>query len=51
MQIGEDYIKYIGQYLLDNYEEDINNLGKFVSKGLCDRIKSIFDAKFNRVKY
>ena len=51
MQHGEDYIKYIGQYLLDNCEEDINNLGKFVSKGLMDRIKTIINTTFHRVKY
>ena len=51
MQIGEDYIKFVGRYLLDNCQEDINNLGKFVSKGLLDRVKSIVDAKFHRVKY
>ena len=51
MQTGEDYIKYIGQYLLDNYTEDINNLGKFVSKGLKERIETIVNATFHRVKY
>ena len=51
MQIGEDYIKYVGKYLLDNCDQDVNNLGKFVSKGLLDRVKSIVDAKFHRVKY
>jgi asparaginyl-tRNA synthetase len=51
MQIGEDYIKFVGQWLLNNNLDDINNLGKFVSKGLLDRIKTIVNAKFNRVKY
>lgn len=51
MQIGEDYIKYVGKYLLDNCDQDVNNLGKFVSKGLLDRVKSIVNAKFHRVKY
>jgi asparaginyl-tRNA synthetase len=51
MQIGEDYIKYIGQYLLDNSSEDINNLGKFVSKGLKERIETIVKTTFHRVKY
>ena len=51
MQIGEDYIKYVGKYLLDNCDQDVNNLGKFVSNGLLDRVKSIVDAKFHRVKY
>jgi len=51
MQTGEDYIKYIGQYLLKNCMEDINNLGKFVSKGLKERIETIIETTFHRVKY
>lgn len=51
MQIGEDYIKYVGKYLLENCDQDVNNLGKFVSKGLLDRIKTIVNATFHRVKY
>ncbi len=51
MQVGEDYIKYVGQYLLDHHLDDINNLGKFVSKGLLERIQSIVKATFVRIKY
>lgn len=51
MQVGEDYIKYVGQYLLDNCIIDIENLNKFVAKGLKDRIKTITDATFKRIKY
>lgn len=51
MQIGEDYIKSVGKYLLDNCEQDIDNLGKFISKGLKERIKTIVSATFYRVKY
>jgi asparaginyl-tRNA synthetase len=31
--------------------DDINNLGKFVSKGLLERINTIVGATFHRVKY
>lgn len=51
MQIGEDYIKYVGRYLLENALEDIDNLGKFVSKGLKERIKCITEVQFIRLKY
>lgn len=51
MQIGEDYIKFVGQYLLDNCIDDINNLGKFISKGLLERINKIVNAEFKRIKY
>jgi len=51
MQTGEDYIKYVGNYLLENNMDDINNLCKFVSKGLLERINTIVCATFHRVKY
>jgi len=51
MQIGEDYIKYIASYLLKEMYDDLENLNKFVSKGLIDRIKEITEMKFYRVSY
>jgi asparaginyl-tRNA synthetase len=51
MQVGEDYIKFVGKWILEHNLEDINNLSKFVSKGLLERIQTIVDAKFNRIKY
>ena len=51
MQTGEDYIKYVGNYLLQNACDDIDNLGKFVSKGLRERVISIVSATFTRLKY
>ena len=51
MSISEEYIKYIGNYLLDNHLDDIENLNKFVSKGLKERIQTICNAKFNRITY
>jgi len=50
MQTGEDYIKYVGNYLLQK-TEDIDNLGKFVSKGLRERIEKIVQSEFTRIKY
>lgn len=51
MDRGENYIKYIASYLLTNCSSDIKNLGKFVSKGLEERIKTIANYTFNRVSY
>ena len=51
MSIGEQYIKYIAKYLLDNHLDDIENLNKFISKGLKDRIHNIYNASFNRITY
>lgn len=51
MQTGEDYIKYVGNYILVNCMDDILNLDKFVSKGLLERIKTIVNYKFTRITY
>ena len=51
MDIAELYIKSIGNYLLENCMEDIENLGKFISKGLLDRINKICSAKFTKITY
>lgn len=51
MDLGENYIKYVGNYLLENNLDDLNNLNKFVSKGLLEKINGIVNAKFTRVKY
>ncbi len=52
MTIGENYIRFVGQYLLDHCSEDIDNLGKFVSKGLRERIQTIVSySTFYRVTY
>lgn len=51
MSVGENYIKYVGRYLLEHCEADINNLSKFVSKGLKERVETIVSCVFHRVKY
>lgn len=51
MQLGEDYIKYVGNYILINCMDDVINLDKFVSKGLLERIKTIVNYKFVRITY
>ena len=51
MQLGEDYIKFIGSTLLEECRDDIDNLGKFTSKGLLERIQEIVNATFTRVTY
>ena len=48
MQIGEDYIKMVGKYILEHNMEDVENLGKFVSKGLLERINSIVNPLENK---
>jgi len=51
MDIGEKYIKFIGEYLLNNNLDDLKSLDNFISKGLIDKIKSILESNFIRVSY
>lgn len=51
MNVGEEFIKYVGHYLLENCADDLKNLDKFVSKGIIERVHKIVGCKFNRVKY
>ena len=51
MGVGEAYIKFVGNYLLKNCTEDIENLCKFVSKGLVERVTKITNVEFKRIKY
>ena len=51
MDIGEAYIKFVGSYLLTEAAADVENLGKFISKGIEERIRGILGARFHRVRY
>ena len=51
MDVGENYIKFIGKYLLKNCIEDLNCLDEFISKGIIDKIKSLIESKFIRLDY
>jgi asparaginyl-tRNA synthetase len=51
MNTGENYIKFVASYLLSHCMDDIKNLGKFVSKGLEERIKTISNITFKRITY
>jgi asparaginyl-tRNA synthetase len=51
MDISEKYIKYIGNYLLQNNKNDLNKLEKFVSKGIIDKIEKLINNKFIKLEY
>jgi asparaginyl-tRNA synthetase len=51
MDIGENYIKFIGKYLLGNNIDDLNCLDNFISKGIIDRIKVLIESNFKRIEY
>lgn len=51
MEISEEYIKFIGIYLLENSIDDIKSLDSFVSKGIINRINNLLSKKFIYLDY
>ena len=51
MDIGEEFIKYCINRLFNELNEDIENLNKFVSKGIIEKLKTLKDTKFIKIKY
>lgn len=51
MNIGEKYVKFVGNYLLKNKIDDLKNLDNFISKGIIDRIINLINKDFIRIDY
>ncbi len=51
MDIAEAMMKFVFQYVLENCEQEIEFLNKFVDKNLLERINSIANSDFGRVTY
>lgn len=51
MEIAEEMLKYIIQYVLDNAPEEMEFFNSFVDKGLLDRLDNILNNDFGRVTY
>jgi len=51
MQLAEDMIKYLVNYVLENAKEEMAFFNQFVDKGLIERLQSIVDAEFTRTTY
>lgn len=51
MELAEDMIKYIIQYVIDNAPEEMEFFDKFIEKGLMDKMKLVRDSNFERVSY
>lgn len=51
MDIAEGYVKSVGQYLFRHAGEDIDNLSKFISKGLRERVEAVVSLPFIRITY
>ena len=51
MDIEEDFLKYIVNYILTNCREDVEFLDKFVSKGLKEKLEKLVTSKFTRIDH
>ena len=51
MEIAEEMLKYIIQYVLDNAPEEMEFFNSFVDKGLLERLDNILNNDFGRVTY
>ena len=51
MEIAEEMLKYIIQYVLDNAPEEMEFFNSFVDKSLLDRLNNILNNDFGRVTY
>lgn len=51
MELAEDMLKYIIQYVLDHAPEEMEFFNQFVDKGLLERLDNILNNEFGRVTY
>jgi asparaginyl-tRNA synthetase len=51
MDLGEEFIKAMARYALEQCAEDLALFAKFVDKGLNDRLKFVVERPFVRVPY
>ncbi len=51
MEIAEDMIKFIINYVLENAPEEMAFFNQFVDKGLIDRLKHVASSDFGRITY
>ena len=51
MDLAEDFLKYLIRYALDHCSDDLEFLNKLYDPELVERLKSITEAKFERLTY
>ncbi len=51
MDLGEEFIKAMARYALEHCAEDLAFFGKFVDKGLHERLKFVVERPFVRLPY
>jgi len=51
MDLGEEFIKSMAKYTLEHCAEDLGLFGKFVDKGVHERLRFVVERPFQRVPY
>ena len=51
MQLAEDMVKYIINYVLENAPEEMKFFNQFIDKGLLERLHHVANSEFARVTY
>ena len=51
MDLGEEMVKYVIQYVFDNAPEEMEFFNNFIDKSLIERLKNALESDFGRVTY
>lgn len=51
MQLAEDMVKYVVNYVMENAKEEIEFFNNFVEKGLLDKLYNVVNSEFGRISY
>lgn len=51
MDLAEDMLKYVIQYVLDNCPEEMQFFNQFVDNTLLDRLNNVMNSEFGRISY
>ena len=49
MDLAEDMLKYVINYVMENAPEEMNFFNSFVDKGLIDRLTNVATSEFARI--
>ena len=51
MQLAEDMVKYVVNYVLENAKEEMAFFNSFVEKGLLEKLDNVVNSEFGRISY
>lgn len=51
MDLAEDMMKYIINYVMENAKEEMEFFNSFIDKGLFDRLENVVNSEFERITY